>query len=83
VALARTVVAEAPICLMDEPLSNLDAKLRAEMRRDAGLNPDVAPATWAGQVEFARRLTRREGTRRRSGASRSPPPASPTGCSRG
>lgn len=32
-----------------------------EMFRDAGLNPDVAPATWAEQVEFARRLTRREG----------------------
>jgi sn-glycerol 3-phosphate transport system ATP-binding protein len=34
VALARAVVAEAPVCLMDEPLSNLDAKLRAEMRRE-------------------------------------------------
>jgi sn-glycerol 3-phosphate transport system ATP-binding protein len=34
VALARAVVAEAPICLMDEPLSNLDAQLRAEMRRE-------------------------------------------------
>lgn len=34
VALARAVVAEAPICLMDEPLSNLDAKLRTEMRRE-------------------------------------------------
>jgi sn-glycerol 3-phosphate transport system ATP-binding protein len=34
VALARAVVAQAPICLMDEPLSNLDAKLRAEMRRE-------------------------------------------------
>ncbi|MDJ0387462.1 ABC transporter ATP-binding protein [Roseomonas sp. E05] len=34
VALARAIVAEAPICLMDEPLSNLDAKLRAEMRRE-------------------------------------------------
>lgn len=32
VALARSVVSEAPICLMDEPLSNLDAKLRAHMR---------------------------------------------------
>ena len=27
VALARSVVSEAPLCLMDEPLSNLDAKL--------------------------------------------------------
>lgn len=32
VALARAVVSEAPLCLMDEPLSNLDAKLRAAMR---------------------------------------------------
>ncbi len=34
VALGRTIVAEAPVCLMDEPLSNLDARLRAEMRRE-------------------------------------------------
>lgn len=32
VALARTLVARQPVCLMDEPLSNLDAKLRAKMR---------------------------------------------------
>lgn len=32
VALARAIVSQAPICLMDEPLSNLDAKLRANMR---------------------------------------------------
>jgi sn-glycerol 3-phosphate transport system ATP-binding protein len=32
VALARAIVAENPICLMDEPLSNLDAKLRHDMR---------------------------------------------------
>lgn len=32
VALSRTIVANQPVCLMDEPLSNLDAKLRAEMR---------------------------------------------------
>jgi len=32
VALARSIVSEQPVCLMDEPLSNLDAKLRAEMR---------------------------------------------------
>ena len=30
--LARSVVSHAPLCLMDEPLSNLDAKLRANMR---------------------------------------------------
>lgn len=34
VALARAIVSQAPICLMDEPLSNLDAKLRAEMRSE-------------------------------------------------
>ena len=34
VALGRAVISEAPICLMDEPLSNLDAKLRQEMRRE-------------------------------------------------
>ncbi|KFN04327.1 ABC transporter ATP-binding protein [Bacillus clarus] len=32
IALARAIVSHAPICLMDEPLSNLDAKLRAQMR---------------------------------------------------
>lgn len=32
VALARAFVAKNKICLMDEPLSNLDAKLRNEMR---------------------------------------------------
>ena len=34
VALARALVAEAKICLMDEPLSNLDAQLRQEMRQE-------------------------------------------------
>jgi sn-glycerol 3-phosphate transport system ATP-binding protein len=34
VALARAIVSEAPICLMDEPLSNLDAKLRSQMRSE-------------------------------------------------
>ncbi|WP_186672515.1 ABC transporter ATP-binding protein [Sporosarcina sp. BP05] len=34
VALARAIVSESPICLMDEPLSNLDAKLRAHMRTE-------------------------------------------------
>lgn len=32
VALARAIVSRRPVCLMDEPLSNLDAKLRTEMR---------------------------------------------------
>ncbi len=34
VALARAIVSESPICLMDEPLSNLDAELRAQMRTE-------------------------------------------------
>lgn len=34
VALARAIVAEKPLCLMDEPLSNLDAKLRHSVRKD-------------------------------------------------
>ena len=32
VALGRALVARASVCLMDEPLSNLDAQLRQEMR---------------------------------------------------
>lgn len=31
-ALARAVISGRPVCLMDEPLSNLDAKLRQSMR---------------------------------------------------
>lgn len=34
VALGRAIVADKSIFLMDEPLSNLDAKLRAEMREE-------------------------------------------------
>ena len=34
VALARSVCRHSPICLMDEPLSNLDAKLRGHMRTE-------------------------------------------------
>jgi sn-glycerol 3-phosphate transport system ATP-binding protein len=34
VALGRAIIAETPVCLMDEPLSNLDAQLRQAMRRE-------------------------------------------------
>jgi putative spermidine/putrescine transport system ATP-binding protein len=34
VAIARAIVVEPPLVLMDEPLSNLDAKLRLEMRTE-------------------------------------------------
>jgi sn-glycerol 3-phosphate transport system ATP-binding protein len=34
VALGRALIAETPVCLLDEPLSNLDAQLRAEMRNE-------------------------------------------------
>jgi sn-glycerol 3-phosphate transport system ATP-binding protein len=34
VALGRALISETPVCLLDEPLSNLDAKLRAGMRTE-------------------------------------------------
>ena len=34
VAIARAIVIEPPVILMDEPLSNMDAKLRLEMRAE-------------------------------------------------
>jgi sn-glycerol 3-phosphate transport system ATP-binding protein len=34
VALGRAIIADTSVCLMDEPLSNLDAQLRQEMRRE-------------------------------------------------
>jgi len=34
IALGRAIVAQVSVCLMDEPLSNLDAKLRQEMRQE-------------------------------------------------
>ncbi|MBN9405793.1 MAG: ABC transporter ATP-binding protein [Burkholderiales bacterium] len=34
VALGRALVSQAGVCLMDEPLSNLDAQLRQEMRHE-------------------------------------------------
>ncbi|MBX3609399.1 MAG: ABC transporter ATP-binding protein [Hydrogenophaga sp.] len=34
IALGRAIVSRAPVCLMDEPLSNLDAQLRQQMRTE-------------------------------------------------
>jgi sn-glycerol 3-phosphate transport system ATP-binding protein len=34
VALGRALISRTPVCLLDEPLSNLDAKLRAGMRNE-------------------------------------------------
>src|SRR5690606_23818629 len=34
VALGTAVISEAPVCLMDEPLANLEAQLRQDMRRE-------------------------------------------------
>jgi sn-glycerol 3-phosphate transport system ATP-binding protein len=34
VALGRALIAHASVCLLDEPLSNLDAQLRQELRRE-------------------------------------------------
>lgn len=34
VALGRALISHTKVCLLDEPLSNLDAKLRAEMRNE-------------------------------------------------
>jgi sn-glycerol 3-phosphate transport system ATP-binding protein len=34
VALGRALIAEAPVCLLDEPLSNRDAQLRQDLRRE-------------------------------------------------
>jgi putative spermidine/putrescine transport system ATP-binding protein len=41
VAIARAIVIEPPLVLMDEPLSNLDAKLRLEMRAEIRRIHDV------------------------------------------
>ena len=46
VAIARAIVIEPPLVLMDEPLSNLDAKLRLEMRSEIRrIHRDLGRAT--------------------------------------
>ena len=45
VAIARAIVIEPPLVLMDEPLSNLDAKLRLEMRAEIRRIHNVLGAT--------------------------------------
>jgi len=45
VAIARAIVIEPPLVLMDEPLSNLDAKLRLEMRAEIRRIHDVIGST--------------------------------------
>ncbi|MEO3434652.1 ABC transporter ATP-binding protein [Inquilinus sp. CAU 1745] len=45
VAIARAIVIEPPLVLMDEPLSNLDAKLRLEMRAEIRRIHDELGAT--------------------------------------
>jgi multiple sugar transport system ATP-binding protein len=46
VAMGRAIVREPQVFLMDEPLSNLDAKLRSEMRAEiAGLQQELAVTT--------------------------------------
>ena len=70
VAIARAIVIEPPLVLMDEPLSNLDAKLRLEMRAEIrrihtelGVDHDLRhPRPGRGAV--ARRPDRRAARRR-------------------
>jgi putative spermidine/putrescine transport system ATP-binding protein len=45
VAIARAIIIEPPLVLMDEPLSNLDAKLRLEMRAEIRRIHDLVGST--------------------------------------
>src|SRR3546814_7182224 len=51
VALARAIVVKPAVMLLDEPLSNLDASLRAEMRFEIRRLPDEFRITTAYRSE--------------------------------
>ena len=89
VALGRAIIAEAPVCLMDEPLSNLDAQLRAEMRqeiralqRKLGItmvyvtHDQVEAMSMADRVVLLERRPHRAERRARSTCTRRPPTSS-------
>jgi len=47
----------------------------------AGLDPDKGPRNWAEMREMAKKLTKKDASPSRNGASRSRPTATPPGCS--
>jgi ABC-type nitrate/sulfonate/bicarbonate transport system ATPase subunit len=47
VALGRAIIAETKVRLMDEPLSNLDAQLRQEMRREIRTRSSSSASPWS------------------------------------
>ena len=73
VALARTLVIEPEVLLLDEPLSNLDAKLRVEMR--VGAAPPAAQARHHGDLRDPRPGGGERHRRPHRGARRRPHPA--------
>ena len=96
VAMGRAIVREPQAFLMDEPLSNLDAKLRVEMRaeiariqRDLGVTTiyvthDQVEAMTMGDrvVRHARRASSSRSARRRSSTTGRPTSSSPSSSAR-
>ena len=89
-ALGRAIIAETKVCLMDEPLSNLDAQLRQEMRREIralqqqlGItmvyvtHDQTEAMSMADQVVLLQRAAGSSRTRRRPSSMRGRPPCSP------